>query len=102
MVHEVEALPCVTGHHVEIGLDRLNLFFIVEVELQHGVARELVVVGVGCGTVAVVAVPGLRCVGINVGKRFAFDHVVAKVEVKVKIGKEVESVVDLDVAGRRP
>ncbi len=98
----IKTLPGVTGHHVKRGLDAFYFFLVVGIELEHGVACQLVLIVVLAGAVVVVGLPGLRAVGQCVVACATLHDVVTEVEVQSQFGEEVQCVVDHQVAGGGP
>ena len=99
----VETLPGVTCHYVKVRLDSLEFLLIVEIEVKKGIAVEVVVFIISTGTVLVGRfLPcGRRVLGKGVVV-LRLCHVITEVKVEVKFRKEVEGVVDLEVAVRTP
>ena len=95
----VETLPRVTCHYVEVRLDGLEFLVVVEVELEKGVRCELVCVfAVAAAELLVAVLPCDTGVGFHTVGLVGLGHVVTEVEVGVEFRKEVERVVELQVA----
>ena len=106
MAEVAEALPFVTGHNVEIRADSLEFLAVVEIEVQQGVALELPPFGAcACAGhavgVEILIVPGHSRVGGGEFVALVLADLITEVKIEVEFGEEVESVVDLEVTGRR-
>ncbi len=93
----VEFLPGVARHHVEVRLDGLEILLVVDVEVEKGVALDLVPVVLRACAILVVAAPCHdRVLGYGV-VRPVLRHLVTEIEVEVEFRHPVERIVDLEV-----
>ena len=97
MAFIISALPGVTANNVYHLAGSIKFLLIVEIELEHGVALELVCVGLVTATVMLMVLPCFCRVGRRGIGLVCLAHIVTKVKVSVEFRQEMHRIIKLQV-----